>query len=87
MKFNKKDQVNRYYNLDEILKLDLPDNVKQNMKEKFGKTVSFDLNESCKVGKLCGLEKNYQLTMLYYIIKGLDSKKMYIPIQKSITVL
>ena len=64
MEFNKDGKIDRYYNLDEILRLDLDQEIKKNFEEKFGRTVYFDSNGSCKMGKLCGLEKNYQLTMI-----------------------
>lgn len=87
MEFKKDGEINKYYNLDEILKLDLDSEIKQNFTEKFGKTVFFDSNGSCKIGKLCGLEKNYQLTMIYYIVEESDGKKIYVPVNKSITLL
>ncbi len=86
MEFNKDGKIDRYYNLDEILRLDLDQEIKKNFEEKFGRTVYFDSNGSCKMGKLCGLEKNYQLTMIYYIVEA-DGKKMFVPINQSITLL
>lgn len=87
MEFNKGGKIDRYYNLDEILKLDLDKELKQNLEEKFGKTVFFDSNGTCKMGKLCGIEKNYQLTMIYYIIVDSENKKMFVPVHQSITLL
>lgn len=86
MEFNKDGKIDRYYNLDEILILDLDQEIKKNFEEKFGRTVYFDSNGSCKMGKLCGLEKNYQLTMIYYIVEAYG-KKMFVPINQSITLL
>nr|WP_303661307.1 hypothetical protein [Bacteroides intestinalis] len=86
MEFNKDGKIDRYYNLDEILRLDLDQEIKKNFEEKFGRTVYFDSNGSCKMGKLCGLEKNYQLTMIYYIVEAYG-KKMFVPINQSITLL
>ena len=86
MEFNKDGKIDRYYNLDEILRLDLDQEIKKNFEEKFGRTVYFDSNGSCKMGKLCGLEKNYQLTMIYYIVEA-DGRKMFVPINQSITLL
>ena len=86
MEFNKDGKIDRYYNLDESLRLDLDQEIKKNFEEKFGRTVYFDSNGSCKMGKLCGLEKNYQLTMIYYIVEA-DGKKMFVPINQSITLL
>ena len=87
MEFNKDGKIDRYYNLDEILKLDLDKEVKENLEQKFGKRIYFDSNGSCKIGKLCGIEKNYQLGMIYYIISSPDEKKIFIPINQSITVV
>lgn len=87
MEFNKDGKIDRYYNLDEILKLDLDEEIKQNIKEKFGKKVFFDSNGSCKVGRLCGVEKNYKLTMIYYIVADSEDKKMFVPVNQSITLL
>lgn len=87
MEFNKDGKIDRYYNLDEILKLDLDKEVKENLEQKFGKRIYFDSNGSCKIGKLCGIEKNYQLGMIYYIISSPDEKKTFIPINQSITVV
>lgn len=86
MKYNKNRAVDRYHNLDDILKLDLDNSVRENIKEKFGRRVFFDSNGSCKMGKLCGLEVNHKLPMLYYII-GRDEKELYIPIYQSITLV
>lgn len=87
MEFNKEGKIDQYYNLDEILKLDLDQKVKKNFEEKFGKNVFFDSNGTCKVGKLCGLEKNYQLAMIYYIVVDNSGKKVFVPVYQSITLL
>lgn len=86
MDYNKNGEVNRYYNLDEILKLNLDNSVRENIEEKFGRRVFFDSNGSCKIGKLCGLEVNHKLSMLYYIIEA-DNKKLYVPTYQSITIV
>ena len=86
MEYNKNGAVDRYYNLDNILKLNLDNNVRENIEKKFGKRVFFDSNDSCKIGKLCGLEVNHKLSMLYYIIET-DDKKLYVPTYQSITLL
>lgn len=87
MEFNINGKIDEYYNLDDILRLNLDNKTKDNFREKFGKTVYFDLNGSCRIGKLCGLENNYQLSMVYYIIINGDGDRMLIPIYKSITTL
>ena len=86
MEYNKNGAIDRYYNLDNILKLNLDNNVIENIEKKFGKRVFFDSNDSCKIGKLCGLEVNHKLSMLYYIIET-DDKKLYVPTYQSITLL
>lgn len=78
---------NRYYKLDEILKLDLDKETVDNIKDKFGKRVYFDSNGDCKVGRLCGIEKNYQFGMIYYIIVDSNDRKMFVPIHQSISSL
>ena len=86
MEYNKNGAIDRYYNLDEILKLNIDNNIQKNIEEKFGRRVFFDSNGSCKIGKLCGLEVNHKLSMLYYIIE-IDNKKLYIPTYQSITLV
>ena len=84
MEYNK--AIDRYQNLDDILKLDLDNNVRENMKEKFGKRVFFDSEGSCKMGKLCGIEVNHKLSMLHYIIE-VENKNLCVPTYQSITLL
>lgn len=76
----------RYYNLDDILKLNIPDTLKQEYKEKFKKRVFYDRNGSCNVGTLVGLAKNYELSDYFYIIEVKENKS-FVPIWKSITIL
>lgn len=87
MEFNKDGKIDRYYNLDEILRLDLSKEVREDLRQKFGKRVFFDSNGSCKVGKLCGLEINYQLGATYYIISDANNKELFIPVSQSITTI
>lgn len=87
MEFNKDGKIDRYYNLDEILRLDLSKEVRENLEQKFGRRVFFDSNGSCKVGKLCGLEINYQLGATYYIISDANNKELFIPVSQSITTI
>lgn len=84
MEYDKDRKINRYYNLDEILQLDLDLDIKNNFNEKFGKKVFFDFNNNCKIGKLCGIKKDHQF--IYYIINT-DNKELFIPIYQSITKL
>lgn len=86
MEYNKNGAIDRYNNLDDILKLNLDNNVRENIEEKFGRRVFFDSNGSCKIGKLWGLEVNHKLSMLYYIIE-VDDKKLYVPAYQSITLV
>lgn len=78
--------IDQYYNLDAILKLDLVDRIKNELKEKFRRKVYFESNGNCKVGKLVGLEKNYKLSEVYYIIDD-EGKRLYVPTYKSLTLL
>lgn len=84
MEYNKSGEVNRYYDLDDILKLDIPAEIASEMEEKFGKRVFYDQDGTCKMGRLCGLEKNHKLSMLYYIV-DIDGNKMFVPTWKSLT--
>lgn len=84
--FNKNGEVNRYTNLDEILRLNISDELRDNFDKKFNKKVFFDYNGNCKVGKLIGLEVNEQLSARYYIIDT-GEKKIYIPCEYSLTLL
>lgn len=84
---DKDGKIDRYYNLDEILKLDITQEIRKTINENFGKKVYFDSNGSCKIGKLIGLEKNYQLGDIYYIAVDSEDKKMFIPTHKSISTL
>ena len=82
--FNKDGKVYKYFSLDEILSLDIPDKLKDEYKQKFGKLVYYDGNGYCRLGFLTGLEKNEQLSGIYFIIEN-DGKTDYIPVWKSIT--
>lgn len=84
MDYNKNGEINKYFDLDNILRLNLPDNIKEEFKEKFKKEVFYDNNGSCRLGTLIGAEINHKLSEIYYIIdvKGI---KNYVPTWKSIT--
>ena len=84
MEYNKNGEVNRYYNLDDILKLDIPAELASEIKEKFGKRVFYDQDGTCKMGRLCGLEVNHKLSILYYIV-DIDGNKVFVPTWKSLT--
>lgn len=84
--YNKNGKVIRYTNLDEILKLNISDRVRDEFRTKFNKRVFFDCNGSCKIGILAGIEINEKLSELYYIINTED-KKIYVPCENSLTIL
>lgn len=84
MDYNKNGKADRYFNLDDILKLNLPDNIRKEVEEKFKKKVFYDNNGSCKLGVLIGVEMDYNLSETYYII-DIDGNKNYVPTWKSIT--
>lgn len=84
--YNKDGKVNRYTNLDEILKLNISDRIRDELKTKFNKKVFFDCNGSCKIGKLVGIEVNEKFSEQYYIIDT-ENKKIYVPCNNSLTSL
>ena len=84
MDYNKNGEVNRYFNLDDILRLNLPDNIRKEVEEKFKKKVFYDNNGSCRLGVLTGIEMNHKLSETYYIV-DVDGTKNYVPTWKSIT--
>ena len=86
MEFNKEGKVNRYKNLDEILKLNISESLQEEFKRKFNKKIYFERNGNCKIGKLIGLEINEQLSEQFYIIE-VEDKTIYISCNNSITLL
>ena len=84
MDYNKNGEVNRYFNLDDILRLNLPDSIRKEVEEKFKKRVFYDNNGSCRLGVLIGIEMNHKLSETYYIM-DVDGTKNYVPTWKSIT--
>lgn len=87
--YNPKGSVYKCLHLDEILKLNIvPERVKTEIKEKFGKTCHFYDGEKTKIGKVIGLEINTKLANSYYILKDPNkSSEYFIPINQSITLL
>lgn len=86
MEYNKNGEIIRYYNLDDILKLNIPNTLKEEFQEKFKKRVFYDNDGSCKVGVLIGIERNKKLLENYYIIE-IDEHKYFVPTWKSLTTL
>lgn len=84
MIYDTKGEVNRYYNLDDILRLNLSDSLKSEFKEKFKKLVFFDNKDSCVMGTLIGIEENLKLLEFYYII-DCNGKTMFVPVWKRLT--
>lgn len=80
--FNKNGKVNKYFDLDEILKLNLSESFKSEFKDKFNKTVSYQKGS----GTLVGLEINEKLYEMYYILDSNGSHK-YISCENSIKLL
>jgi hypothetical protein len=72
-----------YYNLKEILDLDINPKVKDNFKDKFKQVVYFDFNGSCKIGILSGLEVGNNI--LRYIIDN-EGDNLYVNYDKSLTL-
>lgn len=75
--------------LESILRNDIiPERVKETCKTCFDKLCYFELGGSTKIGKLVGLEMNFQLSQLYYIIQTPNTKdKFYISTDRSISKL
>lgn len=84
--FNKDGRVDKYTNLDDILKLNISDDIKQNFKDKYKKKVYYGRKGSCYVGTLVGIEVNEKLSNIYYMIFSGD-KIRYLPCSSSITLL
>ena len=86
MEYNKDREVIRYKNRDDILKLNLSEEVRKNIEEKFNKRVFFDYRGSCKIGILCGVEVNRKLSEYFYILKS-DNKEIYVSCFNSLTLI
>lgn len=86
MEYNKNGEINRYYNLDDILKLNLPEDTLLEVQSKFKRKVFYDNNGSCRLGTLVGIERNEKLSETYYIV-DVDGTKNFVPIWKSITIV
>lgn len=86
MIYNKEEKVYSYYDLGEILKLNIPNSVRTTMEQYFNRNIFYESNDKCKVGKLIGIESNYQFSNYYYIIEDGNSK-IHIPIHQSITAI
>ena len=85
LQFNKKYmEISEYFNLEDILKLNLPNDIKEEIKETFGKKVFYEENDSCKMGVLIGIATHGRLNGVYYIT-NVNNNKNYVPIWKSIT--
>lgn len=67
-----------YNNIEEILSLNIPENVKLEFKEKYNKRVYFKNGTNCQIGILTGYA-----SPSYYVI---DNSK-YIPITHSLTLV
>ena len=67
-----------YNNIEEILSLNIPENVKLEFKEKYNKRVYFKNGVNCQIGILTGYA-----SPSYYVI---DNSK-YIPITHSLTLV
>lgn len=74
-------EMSKYFNLNEILELNLPNDIKEEVKDKFGKKVFYEEDDSCKVGTLIGIAIHGRLNGSYYIMDNQN----YVPTWKSIT--
>lgn len=76
--YNKKGDVYKCLDLDSIIRTNLiPNNIKEECKEKFNKDCYFNFNGVTKIGKLIGVEMNLKLNELFYILNDLESKDKY----------
>lgn len=74
--------MDKYYNIDEILNLDISDTLLSEIKDNLNKRVFWGQNGVCKIGKLCGL--SVEDNEIYYILK-VNNDEVFIPIWKSLT--
>ena len=77
----------KYYKLSEILELDIPPDVKENLEKDFKHKVYFvHSNGDCKVGTLMGLEIQ-DSDDFHYIVEESNEREIYVPIWKNLTRL
>lgn len=76
--------MSKYFNLNDILDLDIPDNILKEVQDKFGKRVFYDDNSSCKVGTLVGVAVQEHPEIYYYII-DINGTNNYVSVWKSVT--
>ena len=76
---------NEYRTLNDINKSDIvPDRVKNECKNKFGKKCYFKYGDNTKIGILSGIELHESLSDLFYILVS-NKNTYYIPITHSLT--
>lgn len=84
--FNEHGKIYKYTSLDEIMRLNIPESLKEGFKEKYKKRVYYNRKENCYIGTLVGLEVNEQLCDLFYMIFS-GNKIRYVSCNQSITLL
>lgn len=72
--------MKKYY-AEECLSLNLPKNIKDELKDNLGKRVFYGDSEKCKYGRLIGI---YMLSTPFYIL-DVEGYEQYIPCAYSLT--
>lgn len=75
-----------YHDLEEIKELGIPEDLKKDIVEMFGKKVFFDQAGDCTTGTLVGLRTKNDGIKYHYII-DIGPKEIYLPFKQSITLL
>lgn len=74
----------RYYNKEEILELNIPETIKNEIVTKFNKRVYYDCNDTCKIGVLIGLL--IRDNEIFFIVKD-NNYENYVEVWKSLSLL
>lgn len=72
----------KYYDKENILNLNVPESVKENIKDKFNKSIYYEYQDRCKIGILIGIL--IVEDCIKYIITD-DGFENYVSINQSIT--
>jgi hypothetical protein len=70
MFYEENGRIDRSKVLSKILEWNLPEEVRNNINEMFGKKVYFEDDSHCIVGTLVGLEQNGKYLDYYYIVEN-----------------
>lgn len=78
--------ITEHTKADDISNISLSNSFIEEVSEKLGKTVYFDMEGICKIGKLIGIREQDSNARYHYIIETKNGR-MYVPITYSITPL